>query len=304
MIVDQSLHGDLQDTACLHAEFPGNDLQDVAESVSDRPYAVETVGTVVGVTADNVVEESTEGVEHQIEEIGIGVQVLADEAAVLCTESVRERLCVDAVDQFVARASEGSGSQLSDLFGHLTADEVRDQPFTEVTSASLVTENKTQRIDILRDAFPVVETRVGPGPEDCGEAGPAPQQGAGGRQQVHGYEDLRGRRKNRAQRTAYELVLQFRNTCTVEIYLTDLFARESVGQRTENVLAHLLLRNVVRIVSLARKSDTVASILRNAGPIGLGRAAIGYQYHGISFFSFSRTKPITVAGAAAGCPYQ
>lgn len=176
----------------------------------------------------------------------------------------------DPVDQFVARTSEDRSGLQTRFFGHLSADEVRDQSFAEVTSAALIAENKAQRIYILRDALSVVKTRVRAGPEDCGEAGLAAQQGAGSRQQVHGHKNLCGSRKNRMQRTAYKLVLQFGDSCTVEEDSADLFARESGGQRAENVFTHFLLRNVVGIVTLARKSDTAASALRNAGPIGLG----------------------------------
>ena len=144
MVVDQPLHGGLQDTPCFHAELSGNDRQDVSESVSDRPDTVEAAGVIVGVSADDVAKKGPEGVEHQVVEIGIGVQILADEAAVLRTEAVRERLRVDAVDQFVARAPEDCGSQLADLFRHLPADEIRDQLFAEIASAALVAEDEAQ----------------------------------------------------------------------------------------------------------------------------------------------------------------
>ena len=144
MIVDQPLHGGLQDTPCFHTALSGNDRQDVSESVSDRPDAVETVDVVVGVSADDVAKKGPEGVEHQVVEIGIGVQIFADETAVLCTKPVREGLCIDTVDQFVARAPESCSSQLPHAFGHLPADKVRDQPFAEIASASLVAEDEAQ----------------------------------------------------------------------------------------------------------------------------------------------------------------
>ncbi len=227
----------------------------------------------------NVGKEIPEGIQQQVAEIRIPVAVVADIFAELGTVTVRKRLGIDLVDQFIPVLTQQFRHFAMNGCRLVPADEIPDEILADISSATLVSQYESERVDVHGDLLPVVQTSIRSGAQYGRKARFAAEQGAGRGKEIHRDEHFFRFRKNLPQHAAHERILKLRDAGSVEMDFPDLVYGETRGERCKNVPANLVSADVIPIVAQALEVNPSQAVPGHAGPGRLGRSAVCDQYH-------------------------
>ena len=198
-----------------------------------------------------------------------------------CQEAVGQGLAVHAVDDVGLGHAQVSQQGFFQSGGQQAFQGIAYQPFAQAGAAALVAQDEAQRGDVGSDAPAVVVAGVGAGAQYAGYAGLPAAEGAGGGQQV-GADFHRACDGEVAAQGALHCGEGMRQAArAVEVQFVHRAGAQGGEQFGGHDACHVVLR-------LEEGVDALGGYLPVPGacvqydPVGLGGAAVCYQYHVIS----------------------